>query len=347
MLLLINGLPERHNQTKKNMTDREFAVHEALVRVHQFGQANSESFPPGSKATEDFVALATLKGQIKVDDFEPGNPRSPATGAKAALIAEVREVLEAIEDTAETIAETEPGFDANFILGDDTQRETISSAQAFLGHLGNASVAAKFIAYSMDATFVTDLQDDIDTITGKKTEQAEDLIDDVGETALTRDQIKQARKLIKSLNTSVRNKFRRNPELLAEWSTASRIRRAPRPPKTKPHHPNHLSSETRPPPGGEPGKRATPGNHGSSAPPRSSPTIGRSRQCRASNSSVASSSTKSAHNTAPAGRRDVAWVGGTIKRWGIRKLDIINNSLLSDSTSEVCSELTDRKIHVR
>ncbi len=36
--------------------------------------------------------------------------------------------------------------------------------------------------------------------------------------------IREGRALIKSLNTSVRNFFRANPEILAEWRTASRIR---------------------------------------------------------------------------------------------------------------------------
>jgi len=50
----------------------------------------------------------------------------------------------------------------------------------------------------------------------------------VGETAATRAQIREARDLIADLNTSVRNKFRNNPAILAEWSTASR---------TPPHRP--------------------------------------------------------------------------------------------------------------
>jgi hypothetical protein len=81
------------------------------------------------------------------------------------------------------------------------------------------------IAYSMPASFVTDLADDIETITGKKAEQTDNRTEDAGETALIRARIKQARDFIANLNASVRNKFRTNPEILAEWFTASRIHR--------------------------------------------------------------------------------------------------------------------------
>ena len=80
----------------------------------------------------------------------------------------------------------------------------------------------------MPATFVADLQADVSTITGKKGEQIDDRTGDAGETALTRTQVKQARELIADLNVSVRNKFRTNPTILAEWSTASRIHRTGR-----------------------------------------------------------------------------------------------------------------------
>jgi hypothetical protein len=128
---------------------------------------------------------------------------------------------------ARRIGKKEPGFEVDYRLGEDTQREVIATAEAFLLLL-DTPTAAKFIAYSMPATFVADLQADVSTITGKKGEQIDDRTGDAGETALTRTQVKQARELIADLNVSVRNKFRTNPTILAEWSTASRIHRTGR-----------------------------------------------------------------------------------------------------------------------
>ena len=50
-------------------------------------------------------------------------------------------------------------------------------------------------------------------------------MEDVGDTVRTRGLIAEAREVIGSLNTSVRNRFRRDPDILAEWRTASRIHR--------------------------------------------------------------------------------------------------------------------------
>jgi hypothetical protein len=126
-----------------------------------------------------------------------------------------------------TIARKEPGFAADFRLGDDTHREIIASASAFPGHLEVTATAAKFIDYSMPADCVTDLQTDLAAIDGKKSEQTDDRIEDIGDNARNRALVKEARDLIKSLGTSAKNRFRRDPAILAEWTTASRL---PHPP---------------------------------------------------------------------------------------------------------------------
>jgi hypothetical protein len=77
----------------------------------------------------------------------------------------------------------------------------------------------------MPADFVADLQADLAAINDKKSEQTDDRIADIGDNAHNRALVKEARDLIKSLNTSVKNRFRRDPEILAEWATASRIHR--------------------------------------------------------------------------------------------------------------------------
>ncbi len=96
------------------------------------------------------------------------------------------------------------------------QREILAAAEDFLLKLADAATFAKFQAYSIDATFVTELQADVALITGKKGQQTDDRIGDSGGTAETAGQIRKARQLIKALNTSVRNKFRNDPVVLAK-----------------------------------------------------------------------------------------------------------------------------------
>ena len=210
------------------MNNKENAVYRALEGAATFGATHAAAFPVGSLAAKDFARLKPLLQEIGKPQLTPGVPASPATGGKAALIDEVREDLVAIADTAETIARKEPGFDASFQLGTNTQRNTLADAKTFLKNLEDNAVVAKFIAYAMASNFVQDLIDDLAAIDGKKDEQLEDKQDSSGETARTRALILEGRGLIKSLHTSVTNHFRRDPEILAKWQTASHIERSPR-----------------------------------------------------------------------------------------------------------------------
>ncbi len=119
----------------------------------------------------------------------PGIPTSRATGARNHLFAEVWEDLKAISGTARSNSREEPGFAADFRLGGDTHREILATATDFLGHLQNPVTAAKFIAYDMPANFVADLTADLAAIDSRGGEQADDEMENIGDTARTRELI--------------------------------------------------------------------------------------------------------------------------------------------------------------
>ncbi|MEO5716675.1 MAG: hypothetical protein ABIT37_24565 [Luteolibacter sp.] len=210
------------------MTDPEINVYQALKRAETFILPHAASFAAGSEAAKDIARVTPLCLAIGPPKQIPGRRASPATGAKSHLFDEVRSDLEAIASTADTIAKKEPGFAAPYRLGDDTQRQVLADAERILKELETPATVAKFIAYSIDPGFVADLKEDLALIDDKGGEQEEDQIDSVGETARIRVLITEARALLKSLDTSVKNKFRRDPEILAEWATASHIHRTPR-----------------------------------------------------------------------------------------------------------------------
>lgn len=207
------------------MNDKEYQVYDALGRVVTFGATHAEMFAPTTAARTDFTRAGVIYTELGPPDQQRGTPASPYTGNKAVLIDELRDDLILIAGTARTIEVKQPGFAAAFSLGPDTQRDTLASAAAFLVELGKPGVAAAFLAYSMDDTFVQDLAEAIQEIEGQKDGQEEDQQEDSGKTARERALIKEARALIRSLTTSVKNRFRRDSEILAEWATASRIHR--------------------------------------------------------------------------------------------------------------------------
>jgi hypothetical protein len=210
------------------MTDHEYAIYDALKSTNEFGSKYAAQFPATSKAKAAFARLPALVQEIGPDDTKPGAAASPATAKKQNQIDEVRLDLLAIAKTARTIAEDEPGFSTAYKMGDDTQRATIQTANDFLKELAQPGVAAKFIAYDLPADFVADLQADLAAITGTGEEQDEDRREAAGDTEKIRGLIKEGKALLTTLDTSVTNKFRDQPAILAEWQTASHIRRRTR-----------------------------------------------------------------------------------------------------------------------
>lgn len=170
-----------------------------------------------------------MLAEIGEGNLQAGFPASPATAAKAALFEELWEDLKAISSTARTIAREEPGFAADFQLGEDSQRGILAAAETFVEALRPAGVAERFIAFDLPENFVSDLETDLAAIRGKAGEQTDDYLGATGETARTRALIAEGRELLKRLETSVRNRFRRNPEVLAQWRAAARVHRAARP----------------------------------------------------------------------------------------------------------------------
>jgi hypothetical protein len=165
------------------MNDKDNAVIEALGRINRFAAANLAAFPAGSIALTDFARAGAIATELIPSDSTPGIPACAATGARNHLFDEVWEDLLAIADTARSIARKEPGFAADFRLGDDTLREIIATATAFLEKLQVPATAAKFIAYAMPAGFVADFQADLAAIDGKKSEQTDGCMEDIGDNA--------------------------------------------------------------------------------------------------------------------------------------------------------------------
>lgn len=215
-----------------NSTDYELV--QALGRVKVFGADYGGQFPPEGKAAAAFARLKPLLKEIGEENLARGVPASPATKAKSTLLEELGEDLKAIARTARTIARDEPGFDTGFRLAGESQRDILASAEAFLERLEKSGVAEKFVAYNLPSDFVADLKADQMEADGLEEVQTEDRMEATGGTAQTRKLLQEGRELLKRLDTSVRNRFRHDPEVLAKWRAAARIHRAPRRPADAP-----------------------------------------------------------------------------------------------------------------
>jgi hypothetical protein len=216
------------------MNATETAVYQALERVTTFGATHAAAFPATSNAATGFARVGPLLAEIGPVTQQVGAPASPATDAKAAIFDELWDDLRAIAKTARRIDRQEPGTATTFRLGQPTQLEITATATAFLKNLQDPATVAKFIAYDLPEPFVADLVADLKAIADLGGAQDEDFIGASGTTARIRGLIKEGRELLKTLDTSVTNRFRRDPEVLAEWKTAARIHRGPRSARPEP-----------------------------------------------------------------------------------------------------------------
>ena len=115
----------------------------------------------------------------------------------------------------------------NYTLQDDrSQCSLIAHARSVLALAeGNAALIAQFTSYELPADFVTDLEADLTAFDDATDTQADDRITSVEDTATARRLLREGRAAVVQLNAAVRNKYRRRPELIAAWKTASRVDR--------------------------------------------------------------------------------------------------------------------------
>lgn len=213
------------------MNDRQYAQYESFVRILAFANDHSADFAataPGGLAIAELTRVTTALRPMTVG--QPGISASPGTAAKEDLVEALREDLKDIARTARAIeagAPSDPGFATDYALpGDSSQRSLIAHARQVLALVqGNAALIARFTAYELPADFVTDLEADLIAFDAATDTQADDRITSVEDTATARRLLGEGRAAVVQLNASVLNKYRRQPELLAAWRTASRVDR--------------------------------------------------------------------------------------------------------------------------
>jgi len=207
------------------MNDKDYQVYQALIRTSAFGTQYASTFPPTSKATPAFARLPLLIAEIGPVEQTPGTPASSHTLSKEDRCEQLWALLKRIAKTAKDIGRTEPGFDTDYRLGDDSQRAVIASATAFHQKIIASGHGPKFIEYDLPGDFIMILQGHLAAISNDAQNQATDQIANVGATAQVRELIKEGRALLKTLDTVVPNRYYDDPVILAEWRTASRIHR--------------------------------------------------------------------------------------------------------------------------
>ncbi len=205
---------------------------DACERIEGFGARHRAAFTAGSRAAGLFSAM-TATGeamrQAGAGQLSGTGKYRGGTSAKAFWNGELREDLAAIRSTAESISEAEdtPEFEDQFRLPRSSSYDAwVTAARAFLKDA--TAHKALFVEFEMPADFLDDLAADIKGFEDAQDTQAGGLGDQVGGTANLDALAMRGMTLRKQLQAVVRNKFRDDAAVLAEWETAQHVERAPR-----------------------------------------------------------------------------------------------------------------------
>lgn len=225
------------------MNDRDIRRAERATRVQIFGKEYAADFAALPKAAECFTALDPII--VKLPAVKVGQLRTPV--GKQTLLDALFLDFKDIARTARAIALDEPGFfSAAFRFpGDYSETTCTTHADSLLELLEDntapiadggdspaqltekAALRSKFIAYALPADFVEDLRSDRDAIDETNTAKHADNFEGVQSTKAIDLLLGEVQTLVTRLDAIMQNLYRRNPEKLRAWQSASHIERAP------------------------------------------------------------------------------------------------------------------------
>jgi hypothetical protein len=206
-------------------------------RVLVFWKGNLTDIPAGSKGATYYANLgADNTGLINAGATQ----KSGKVTAQNALILALDTDLKNIAHTASAIAQDVPGFDDLFAPPlHYNPGEVLATANAYLAQLAPvatddaATTAAKaarvahFTDHALPATFVTDLQAQVDAIGDVQETHEENREQGVSSTAAIARLARDGKKQVKYLDAIARNLYKNNPDKLRAWVSASHVERDP------------------------------------------------------------------------------------------------------------------------
>ena len=207
------------------MTDDDNRRNQMFVRVREFSTRHSADFSQTSVTHQLFSDLTT-----EIENIDAHATNQTASAGHAEHRTELRgNARRALRDDLEAIyrAARAMGVETNFPLpapGNDNA--LLRSARAFA--VTAAPLSAEFIAHEMPENFLADLTADADAFEAAMTAQGNAVADRVSAGAALSDAIDRGLEIVRKLKDLIRIKYANDPVVLAEWTTASHIERAPR-----------------------------------------------------------------------------------------------------------------------
>jgi hypothetical protein len=206
-------------------TDREIDRYEMFKRVQDLGGVHASAFPANSPGAAKLTILAevieTLDAQTVAHASSISSTRQNAAEKKEAYDA-VYEELRAISLSAQMIERDLPGFANKFRLPSKGSYQAFINAARTIA-ADAATQAAEFAKTEMPANFLVTLNTKIQALEDAMERKNVNAEAQVAARTTIREAIKRGMRAAQELNAIVRNKFRDDTVLLAEWEHAFRV----------------------------------------------------------------------------------------------------------------------------
>jgi hypothetical protein len=208
----------------------EIRQYEMLVRVHDFGAAHGDLFPASSLEGKTFAAVGSSVAVLSQEAAAQVSGRAAAregTSSKAAARETLRDTLDAISRTARALALDTTGLDDKFRVprGHSDQR-LLNAAHAFAQDAQPLSAA--FVAHRLPATFLTDLNADIEEFEQANQHHSAGREAQGAARAALEAALAAGLTAVYRLDAIVPNTLRDDPAVLAAWGIARHVEQTPR-----------------------------------------------------------------------------------------------------------------------
>jgi hypothetical protein len=213
------------------MSSRPNRENERNIRANDFLQESKVDFTENTYATTQIAVLdvkvAESEDAIEEQISSDGGARQQYDIAEDAN-EKLKDAMRDVADFAVTLADQIDGIEEKFrFVRTGGKRARIARARAFAADA--LPYEALFTGRGLEENFIQDLNAKADTLEQALANAVAETAKRVGSTGKRRLSIKEASKIVASLDPIVRKRYRDDPAKLAAWTFASHVQRDPQP----------------------------------------------------------------------------------------------------------------------
>jgi len=209
------------------MNTRETNIKDMFINMREFDVRNSADYAALPDAEANFAVIRSAIDALESHAAkQTSGVRGQAVEQKASIVAAIRRKMKEIARNARALNINDEGFRRLFSLPDsNSDQKLLAAAREFVAQ---ATIhKAAFLRLGMPASFIDDLNDDIEDFEQALNQKAGAQSTGVGATAGIDAEIERGMDAATILDAIMQNVYRNNPVKLAEWTQARHVKRSP------------------------------------------------------------------------------------------------------------------------